>query len=312
MAGRPPGPQIWRPCSFPVRHEPRRALSLLSSASLGPRLGPAARRASRLAQQPARLAPAPESTLPSSMASLLLDLTRAALPHVPLNKGVLQANTDTFLDALPLMTMLPCLSVSGAAPVEATAAGRPHPALHKLQPPQQQASRAAASFTACGLHKLQLPPQPASQPAASPCTPATSRAPPPASAPAALRLADAPAVLEAEAVRRLHALPHRIHPSPHIPLAAHAPGGAAKGGRGASQRGAWGQPRVVGRQAHVAGMRSALLLSPASRCACLCSRLTLRAPAPPRLVPPSPRRRRASPTRISWACPAPRGAAWTS
>lgn len=46
------------------------------------------------------------------MTSLLLDLVRQGLPHVPLNKGVLQANTDTFLDALPLLTMLPCLSVS--------------------------------------------------------------------------------------------------------------------------------------------------------------------------------------------------------
>ncbi|KAI7839621.1 hypothetical protein COHA_006621 [Chlorella ohadii] len=44
------------------------------------------------------------------MASLLLDLVRGALPHVPLNKGVLQANTDTFLDALPLLTMLPMAS----------------------------------------------------------------------------------------------------------------------------------------------------------------------------------------------------------
>lgn len=44
------------------------------------------------------------------MTSLLLDLVRQGLPHVPLNKGVLQANTDTFLDALPLLTMLPCLS----------------------------------------------------------------------------------------------------------------------------------------------------------------------------------------------------------
>lgn len=49
------------------------------------------------------------------MGSLLLDLVRGALPrvlpHVPLNAGVLQANTYTFLDALPLITMLPTLPV---------------------------------------------------------------------------------------------------------------------------------------------------------------------------------------------------------
>ncbi|PRW44398.1 derlin-3 isoform X1 [Chlorella sorokiniana] len=44
------------------------------------------------------------------MGSLLLDLVRQALPHVPLNKGVLQANTDSLLDALPLITMAPCLA----------------------------------------------------------------------------------------------------------------------------------------------------------------------------------------------------------
>jgi hypothetical protein len=49
------------------------------------------------------------------MGSLLLDLVRQALPHVPLNKGVLQANTDSLLDALPLITMAPCLAVSAEA-----------------------------------------------------------------------------------------------------------------------------------------------------------------------------------------------------
>lgn len=68
------------------------------------------------------------------MSSLLLDLARGALPHVPLNKGVLQANTDTFLDALPLLTMLPCLSVSCRRRHRRRSA-----ALHTLQPQQPHA-----------------------------------------------------------------------------------------------------------------------------------------------------------------------------
>jgi len=81
------------------------------------------------------------------MASLLLDLVRGALPHVPLNKGVLQANTDTFLDALPLLTMLPMASVSSRGRAGASAALGCTPARGSLPLPPLAAQRAQPCIT---------------------------------------------------------------------------------------------------------------------------------------------------------------------
>lgn len=48
--------------------------------------------------------------------ALLLELLHEALPEVPIDKGVAQANTGSFVcDVLPLLTMLPCASVRLAA-----------------------------------------------------------------------------------------------------------------------------------------------------------------------------------------------------
>lgn len=48
--------------------------------------------------------------------SLWLEVVRASLPEVPLDKGVAQANTGSLLlDSLPLLTMAPAAKASAAA-----------------------------------------------------------------------------------------------------------------------------------------------------------------------------------------------------
>lgn len=62
----------------------------------------------------------------SVLGQLVGEVARAALPEVPLDKGVTKANTGVLLlDTLPLITMLPCCQVNGARGVRGRFGGPP-------------------------------------------------------------------------------------------------------------------------------------------------------------------------------------------
>lgn len=72
--------------------------------------------------------------------SLWLELVRASLPEVPLDKGVAQANTGSLLlDSLPLLTMAPAAKASG---LSAERAGLPSTPDARGQPPLLSSSSA--------------------------------------------------------------------------------------------------------------------------------------------------------------------------